>query len=114
MDGKRIQSEKLKDTVVRQLDELKAHDITVCDVRGRTTIADFFVIATGTSSRHSQALSDKVVASSKHEGCHLIGVEGYETSDWILVDLGDVVVHVMRASARQFYDLEGLWKVHTI
>ncbi len=107
-----MRSERLKDMVIKQLDGLKAHDIAVCDVRGRTTIADFFVIATGASSRHAQALSDKVVASSKAEGCHLIGVEGYESSDWILVDLGDVVVHVMRASARRFYDLEGLWEVN--
>ena len=104
-----MQSESLKDLVVEWLDGLKAHDVVAADVRGKTTVADFFVIATSTSGRHGQALANRVVKGAKTAGCRPFGMEGYETSDWILIDLGDVVIHVMQLSARRFYDLEGLW-----
>lgn len=81
------------------------------DVCRITDVMDFMVIASGTSNRHVKALVDSVVDSSKERGVRPLGVEGRDTPDWVLVDLGDVVVHVMQPESRRFYDLERLWDV---
>ena len=99
----------LNKLVIDSLEDLKAQDITVIDVTGRNTVTDTMVIATGTSSRHAQALADNVSEKSKAAGHMPLGSEGRGTSDWVLIDLGDVVVHVMTAQAREYYDLESLW-----
>ena len=104
-----MKPEELRDLAVDQLTDLKGQDLVVCDVRDKTDVTDFFVIVTSTSNRHAKALADKVIEKIKQLGLRPLGVEGYETNEWILVDLGDVVVHVMQAPARKFYDLEGLW-----
>lgn len=105
-----MQAEQLKDIVIKALEDLKAKDISVIDVRGRTSITDFMVIASGTSNRHIKSLADNVVVETKEAGVRAGGVEGGATSDWILVDLGDVVVHVMMPATREFYDLERFWR----
>jgi ribosome-associated protein len=87
----------------------KAEDVTVLDVRGLTSYADFFVILTAESDRQASAVADHVEQTMKEKGVTKVGVEGYETGRWILVDYGDVVAHVMSREAREFYDLEGLW-----
>lgn len=99
----------LRDHVIRALEDLKGTDIVALDVTRVTSITDFMVIASGTSNRHVRALVDNVLESSKAQGVPSHGIEGRNASDWVLLDLGDVVVHVMRKEAREFYDLERLW-----
>ena len=99
----------ITDLVVDALDDLKAVDTKIVDVRGLSSVMDFLVIASGNSSRHIKSLADNVVVKAKAAGCPPIGVEGENAADWVLVDLGDVVVDVMQPAARSFYDLERLW-----
>ena len=99
----------ITDLVVDALDDLKAVDTKIVDVRGLSSVMDFLVVASGNSSRHVKSLADNVVIKAKEAGCPPIGVEGENEGDWVLVDLGDVVVHVMQPAARSFYDLERLW-----
>ncbi len=99
----------LRDHVVRALEDLKGRDIVALDVTRATSVTDYMVIASGTSNRHVKALVDNVLESSKAQGVPPFGVEGRQSNDWVLVDLGDVVVHVMQREARAFYDLERLW-----
>jgi ribosome-associated protein len=87
----------------------KAEDVTVLDVRGLTSYADYFVVVTADSDRQASAIADHVEDAMKQLGISKVGVEGYETGRWILVDYGDVVAHVMNKESRGFYDLEGLW-----
>ena len=99
----------LRDLVVDALEDRKGRDIVVLDVAKATDITDFMIIVSGTSNRHVKALVDEVVESSKAADNPPLGVEGRETHEWVLVDLGDVLVHVMQAETRDFYDLERLW-----
>ena len=92
------------------LEEKKAHEIEVIDVSGKTILADYFVIATGTSTTHVKALADEVEYMIKEKEHRLVDhVEGFESSRWILLDYGDVVVHVFHSEERAFYSLEKLW-----
>lgn len=92
------------------LDDLKAKNITVLDVADLTDVTERMIIAEGTSTRHVHSLASHVAQKAKAAGFMPIGVEGQGTTDWTLIDLGSVVVHVMMPQARTFYDLEGLWK----
>ena len=105
-----MQAEQLKNLIVNALDDVKAQDVSVVDVRDRTSVTDFMVLASGTSNRHVKSLADSVVVDAKKQGVHINSVEGGGGSDWILVDLGDVVVHVMLPATREFYDLERFWR----
>ena len=87
----------------------KAEDVTVLDVRGLTSYADYFVVMTADSDRQASAIADHVEDTMKKAGVSKVSAEGYETGRWILVDYGDVVAHVMNKESRGFYDLEGLW-----
>lgn len=95
--------------ITASLDDLKAKNITVLTVDHLTDIAERIVICEATSKRHVKALADKLGAKAKESGLMPLGREGDKDSDWTLVDLGAVVVHIMTAEARKFYDLEGLW-----
>jgi len=106
-----MQSEQLKQLAVTALENMKAVDIKVFDVRGITGITDFMVIASGTSSRHVKSVADNVSMEAKKAGVRPLGVEGEREGEWVLVDLADVVVHVMLPQARDFYQLEKLWDV---
>lgn len=106
-----MQAEQLLKLVETELDERKAHQIAILDVRGKTSITDFMVIATATSTRHAKSLCDHVIEKVKENGLQPLGVEGEPGSDWVLVDLGDVVLHMMTGQAREFYQLEKLWSV---
>lgn len=101
----------LTECVVRALEDHKARDLRVIDVKGKTTITDFMVIASGTSNRHVKALADSVVTEAAAAGVKPIGMEGERDCEWVLVDLCDVVVHIMLPTARDFYGLEKLWSV---
>lgn len=103
--------EQLKQLVHNSLEDLKAVDIQVIDLKGKADFADYMVIASGTSDRHLHALAGKVADDSKAAGVPPIGVEGEDSRDWVLVDLGDIIVHVMRPETRQLYALDKLWSL---
>ena len=98
-------------TVVAALDDMKAVNVKVMDVRKVTDVADCMVIASGNSDRHVRSIADKVVEKAKAGGFRPMGVEGERDGEWVLVDLNDVIVHVMLPRVREFYGLEGLWDV---
>ena len=93
------------------LEDLKAVDPVVMDVRSLSSVMDYLVIASGTSSRHVKSLADSVLMKAKEQGLRPLGVEGERVGEWVLVDFGDVGVHEMQPAARSFYDLERLWSV---
>ena len=108
-----MQTEELQRLVIDALDDLKAKDVRVLDVRTLTGITDLMVIASGTSNRQVKALVSHVVEKAAERGVRPLGVEGEQHGEWVLVDLGDVVVHVMLPQVRDFYNLEKLWTVGT-
>lgn len=102
--------EEIKSLVVSALEDLKAVDLVVVDVRGKTTVSDYMVIASGTSNRHVSALANNVIVECKKAGFMPLGIEGEKSGEWVLVDMGDVIVHVMQQPTRDFYQLEKLWE----
>jgi len=112
LDQKNMQSERLKDIAIATLEDMKGIEIQVMDVRGLTDITDYMVVVSGTSDRHVKALADKVLNTLREHEIRPLGVEGKEKSPWVLIDFGDVILHVMHPKARAFYDLEGLWGEH--
>ncbi len=104
-----MQTDTLKSLVVDALEELKARDVVELDVAELTSVTDVMVVASGTSSRHVSALADNVIEKAKEAGLRPLGVEGQQSGELVLVDLGDVVAHVMMPETRQLYDLERLW-----
>ena len=99
----------LLETVLKALDDMKAKDVVVIDVRNRTSITDDLVFASGTSTRHVKSLADSVAKAAREIKMPPIGVEGEKEAEWVLVDLADVVVHVMLPKTREFYALERMW-----
>ncbi len=104
-----MNTEQLKKIVVDALEDMKGIDIKVLDVSDKSSVTDILVIGSGTSTRQIRALAESVREKAKEQGCQPMGVEGDENSGWVLVDLGDVVVHVMLPETRDFYNLEKLW-----
>jgi ribosome-associated protein len=104
-----MESEKLAQFVVTALEDLKAVNPVTLNVSGLTDVMDYLVITSGTSSRHVKSLADHVSVEAKKQGIRPLGMEGEGAGDWVLVDFGDVVVHVMLPATRDFYDLERLW-----
>ncbi|MGH8472420.1 MAG: ribosome silencing factor [Gammaproteobacteria bacterium] len=101
--------QQLADLVTTALADIKAFDIEVLDVREMTSITDFMVIASGRSNRQVKAMAGKVVEAARAAGIKPLGIEGEGQAEWVLVDLGDVVVHAMQPATRDFYQLEKLW-----
>jgi ribosome-associated protein len=101
--------EALTDLVVDALDDLKGVNTVTLDVRDLSNVMDYLVISSGNSNRHVKSLAENVAIKAKAAGNPPLGVEGADAAEWVLVDLGDVVVHVMQPAARDFYDLERLW-----
>lgn len=99
----------VRDLVIDALEEIKAVNTVTLDVRALTDVMDCLIICSGTSNRHVKSLADNVVVKAKAAGLQPLGVEGQDAGEWVLVDLGDVVVHVMLPATRDFYDLERLW-----
>lgn len=104
-----MNSKQLCDLVVDALEDIKALDIKVLDVLDQSDVTDIMVIATGNTTRQVKSLANNVVVEAKGKGVKLLGMEGEVAADWILIDLGDVVVHVMTPDVRDFYNLEKLW-----
>lgn len=109
-----MKNEKLKNTVISALEDLKAIDVTVLSVVEASSVTDWMVIASGTSNRHVKALANSVEVDAKAQGFKAIGVEGNDTAEWVLVDFGDVIVHIMLPATRAFYDLESLWTLKPV
>ena len=104
-----MEYDKLTALVIDALEDIKGTDIRVLNVRDKTTITDMMVVVTGNSNRQVKALVDSVVTRCKAQGFDPIGVEGADIAEWALIDLDDVVVHVMQPSVRDFYNIEKLW-----
>jgi ribosome-associated protein len=104
-----MDADKLAELAVAALDDLKAVNTVTVDVRELTDVMDYLVITSGTSSRHVKSLADNVSVEAKKADLRPLGVEGEDAGEWVLVDFGDVVVHVMLPATRDFYDLERLW-----
>ncbi len=104
-----VTSETLLSTILSSLQDDKAEDIVQIDLRGKSEIGDYMVICSGRSSRQVSAISEKLVDRLKQEHGRLSKVEGKDTGDWVLIDTGDVIVHVFRPEVREFYQLEKMW-----
>ena len=104
-----MQSKELVELVEQAVDDLKGVDVQTLNVSGLTTITDYMVIASGTSARHVRSIADRVIERAKEAGVEPLGIEGRDYGEWVLVDLDDVVVHVMQPRTREFYKLESLW-----
>ena len=107
-----MQSEELKNLAEAALDDLKGINIVSLDVSALTDVMDYIVIASGSSNRHVKSLATNVSVEVKKRGVKPLGIEGERGGEWVLVDLGDVVVHVMLPNTRDLYDLERLWSEH--
>lgn len=103
--------DELRQLVITALEDLKAENIVELDVRDKTDVTDYIVVASGNSSRHVKSIANNVVLEAKKAGILPMGVEGEADGEWVLVDLADVVVHVMQPQVRDFYGLENLWQV---
>jgi ribosome-associated protein len=97
--------------ISKSLDDDKAEDIVTIDLKGRSSLTDALVIATGRSARHVSAIAENLARRLKEAGYGTRGIDGLEQGDWVLVDAGDVIVHLFRAEVRDYYDLEGMWSV---
>lgn len=104
-----MQAEAMREEIYRALTDAKGQDIRILDVHGITDFTDYMIIASGTSSRHVQTLAEKVRERLREHGVRPVGTEGEATGDWVLIDFGDVVAHLMRPQVRDFYNLEKLW-----
>lgn len=105
-----MKPEALRDLTIKALEDMKGIDIVTLDVHTFTSIADYMIICTGRSTRQVKALAESVVTKAKEAGHTTVRTEGEKESEWVLVDLGDVIVHVMTATTRSFYSLEDLWE----
>ncbi|KAF0677286.1 nicotinate-nucleotide adenylyltransferase [Profundibacterium mesophilum KAUST100406-0324] len=108
-DAPALTSEALLDIILASLDDDKAEDVVQVSLRGKSEMADYMVICSGRSSRQVSAISDRLVDKLKQDHGRLSKVEGKDTGDWVLIDTGDVVIHVFRPEVREFYQLEKMW-----
>ncbi len=107
--GKEMQGTELKDFIVGQLEEIKAKDIVIMDVSETSTFTDYMIICSGTSTRHVKSIAIQLVKELKEKNMQPLGVEGDDAGEWVLVDSGDVIAHVMQPTTRDYFQLEKLW-----
>lgn len=100
---------EMHDFIIDKLDDMKAENIVTIDVQGKSSITDYMIICTATSNRHVAAIADKLIASAKEEKLLVLGFEGQQVSDWVVVDLDQIIVHIMQDESRELYELEKLW-----
>lgn len=100
---------KATEKLIDALEDMKALNINTIDVRKQTSITDMMIIATGRSNRQVRAIADKILETAKQIGLPLLGIEGQKDGEWVLVDLGDFVIHIMQPDVREYYQLEKLW-----
>jgi len=104
-------NQSLLDFIQDSLKDMKAENIQVLPVDQITSIADYMVIATGTSSIHTRSIADRLIEKAKAQGVHILSSEGQRQANWVLIDFGEVIVHIMQGSARDYYQLEKLWSI---
>jgi len=104
-----LQAEATRKMALRALDDMKAENVVVLDVRAIASFTDYMIFASGNSTRHVGAIADSVIESAKQNARPALGVEGEDVGEWILVDLGDAIVHIMLPEVRSYYELEKLW-----
>ena len=104
-----LQAEATRKMALQALDDMKAENVVVIDVRAIASFTDYMIFASGSSSRHVGAIADAVIEAARDRGCPALGVEGAEIGEWVLVDLGDIIVHIMLPDVRLYYELEKLW-----
>ena len=107
--GMELSSEELLASILKSLDEDKAEDVVQIDLRGKTSIGDYMVVCSGRSSRQVASIAEKLVERLKADHGRFAKVEGKDTGDWVLIDTGDIIVHVFRPEVREFYQLEKMW-----
>ena len=105
------ESRDLANLILDVLDEHSAQDIIEIDIRGKSSISDYMIVTSGRSNRHVGALSDYLIKSLKNIGKKNIGIEGLKSCDWVLIDVGDVIVHLFRPEVRAFYNIEKIWSM---
>lgn len=106
-----MDSEEIKALVTTALLDIKGQELVCLDIRQQTDLADYMIVVSGGTGRQVKALTDNVRQSAKKQGLDIIGVEGEDSQEWVLIDLADVIVHIMLPKVREFYDLERLWSV---
>ncbi|UPQ88608.1 ribosome silencing factor [Vibrio sinaloensis] len=104
-----MQLEQLNDFLVDKIDDMKAQDIKTIDVQGKSSITDFMIVCTGTSKRHVSSIAEHVAKESKLAGLAPLGIDGEEQGEWVVLDMGSTIVHVMQEEQRELYQLEKLW-----
>lgn len=104
-----VSTSSIKKQVIEALEDIKAFDIVSLDVKKQTTISDFMVVASASSSRQARALARNIKDKMNAAGVDIIGIEGESEGDWVLVDLGDIIVHIMTPTTRAYFNLEELW-----
>ena len=109
-----MQTEAICRAAIEALEDIKAEDIVVMDVRNMSSLFDFVIVASAESTRQTRAFANNVQDKLRSSGRRVIGVEGESSGEWVLVDLGDVIIHVMQAGTREFYELEKLWSEELI
>ena len=110
-NSKKSEPVDLKELVLESLDDIKAVDVVCIDVRDKTELTDYMIVVSGTSNRHVKSIANNVVVDAMAAGFMPLGIEGLDEGEWVLLDLTDVVIHMMLPSAREFYDIERLWSM---
>lgn len=106
-----MNTQQLQQLILSALEDMKAQDIVSLDLIDKSSVTDVMIVASGTSRRHVKSMADKVITSCKQQDLAPLGIEGESEGEWVLVDLGDVIVHLMQPEVRDYYQLEKLWQL---